>query len=301
MPAKAKRTSSVPAEARTNRVFARGFDRWLMIRNLAPSTRRGYLKAVDTFLEFLRSRSAVEADLRTLHRFLFERAEKGAGPHQIAHSCYALRAFYKFLVLNGLMRSSPAMLLETPKLPHRLPRCCSESETERLLAAAESLRDKALLELLYASGLRSAEAAGLRIGDLDLKGKTLRVRHGKGDKERIAFFGSKAAAALRAYLAGRESGPVFLTRVGQQLSTRSIREIVRRVAARAGVSRVHPHSLRHAFASHILNRGVDVRYVQEFLGHANVRTTQISTHLAIADLQRVHARHHPRGGGSHET
>jgi site-specific recombinase XerD len=185
--------------------------------------------------------------------------------------------------------------------PRRLPRFLTEKEAELLIAsAASSPRDRALVELFYACGLRRAEAAHLRIEEIDLDRGMLRVVAGKGNKDRIVPVGSYAIAALRNYLGERRRGAVFLGPSGRPLSSDAIARIVKRAARRAGLEDVHAHTLRHTFATILLNRGADLRCIQELLGHESVATTQFYTHLAIADLVRVHTRCHPHAeGGAH--
>lgn len=220
-------------------------------------------------------------------------AERGKSPATyIAFRC-ALRSFFRFLKLAGAADNSSAELLARPKTAHRLPRCLAEPEMDRLLSLVNSPRDRALLELLYASGLRASEIANLNVTDVNLGSGTLRVRRGKGGKDRVGVFGRKAAHALKVYLTGRTRGPVFRNSLSGRIRTEMIRKIVKKAARRAGLSGVHPHTLRHTFATVLLNRGLDIRYVQELLGHASLSTTAIYLHTAIDDIVKTHARCHP--------
>lgn len=280
--------------ARPNRELLNAFGRYLAIRNYARSTRHAYQARLREFLRFLGSGSVLNADRSDVRRFFGELRADGASPHAIYSHRSGLRTFYRFLGWAGIAHSSPAQFIEIPKLPQRLPRCLSEPEVERLLAAANSPRDKAILELAYASGLRLAELASLRIEEMRLDAGTLMVRRGKRNRDRLAMAGSKAVEALRCYLGGRARGRVFLNFDGEPLGKQRIAKIVRETGRRAGID-VHTHLLRHAFATHQMNRGADIRYVQELLGHKRISTTTIYTNLAIADLARVHAKCHPRG------
>jgi site-specific recombinase XerD len=278
----------VTSFAKANQDLAAAFDRYLIARNYSTSTRHLYARVLSDFLYFLAAQSVIDVDRRTVLRFFAQhRVDDGAGSPRVLRS--ALRAFYKFLMLCGIARISPAQYIDVPKIEHRLQRCLSEREAASVLASGYTPRQTAILELAYATGLRRSELAKLEVTDLDLKRCTLRVRGGKGNKDRVGYFGSKALQALRAHLAGRETGSLF------GVGCRTIGRVVRLAGRRAGLDGVHTHSLRHAFATHLLNRGVDLRYVQELMGHVSLRTTQLYTHTAIADLERVHRKCHPRG------
>ena len=278
-----------------NEELVEGFDRWLVIRGRAPDTRKNYRHVLTQFMAFLRSESAIAADRKMLRRFLTDRVAGGANANQLYRCQSVLRSFYKWLRLAGAVHESPAQFMFAPKHTRKLPRFLSESEVELLIAATESPRDRAIIELLYASGLRRSECANLCLEEVKLVSRTLMVRRGKGGKDRLVPFGSKAAQALRRYLRGRRSGPVFLGTRGR-LKADTIALIVTGAARRVGLAGVSAHTLRHSFATHLLNRGADIRYVQELLGHTSLSTTQIYTHVAIADLIKTHGRHHPQGG-----
>jgi site-specific recombinase XerD len=279
--------------ARENEALIESFERYLIARNFAGSTRILYAKCAREFRDFIRPASVAHADANAVKTYLVEHLAEGAdSTHR--HRLNSLRAFFSFLISAGVVRSSPAGAVAFRKSARKLPRCPSESEIARLIEASATQRDRALLELLYASGLRLAEISSLRLEDL--KTDTLMVRRGKGGRDRRAFFGSRAAAAVAEYVGPRRAGPVFLNEAGRPLGRGRIARTVRETAKRAGLSDVHTHSLRHAFATHLLNRGADVRYVQELLGHARISTTQIYTHTAITDLVRAHQKFHPHGG-----
>jgi integrase/recombinase XerD len=286
---KPKTPAPVKSYARANNELVEAFRRYAIARNYAATTRESYVKVLHKFLDFIASQSVLDVDRRTVRLFLAEHRAKGGSAQSLHFLRGVLRTFYKFLVIGGAARSSPAECITVPKILHRLPRCLSETEVETILAAADSARDRAVLELLYASGLRRGELAKLQVSDLNLERGTLVVRGGKGNKDRIGYFGEKATDAIRTHLSGRTRGFLFHVRRD------TVAQIVRQAAKRAGVTGVHTHTFRHAFATHLLNRGADLRYVQELLGHVSVKTTQIYTHSAIADLIRVHNKCHPRG------
>jgi integrase/recombinase XerC len=293
--------SPVRSFAQANRELADAFDRYMVVRNYAATTQKFYSKVLRDFLEFIRAESVAGVDTRVIRSFLAEHRAKGAGAGTVSGLRSALRAFYKFLVFGGIVRASPAQHIEIPKASRKLPRCPSEREVERLIQACVTLRDRALIEFLYASGLRAAEVANLRLDEMDLDGGKLMVRHGKGNRDRLAFLGTYAAQAIGAYIGRRRRGPLFLNPLGHAIGPRTIGKIVRETAERAGLPGLHTHSLRHAFATHLLNRGAGIRYVQELLGHVSVSTTHIYTHTAIADLVRAHSTFHPHGGNNEEN
>jgi len=274
--------------------LAARFDQWLQVQNYALSTRIAYGKIVASFLAFLRSQSALTTGPTDVRAFLAHLIGRGASPQKLAHTLWPMRSFFDFLYLGGLMNRNPARMVATRKLPKRLPRWLSEEEVARLIEAARTPRDRALVEMLYATGCRAAEVAGMRVGEINWRNRSIRVL-GKGNKERVVFFGSKAALALRNYLQARTTGPVFRSFRRKALNPDTIARIVKKIGKRAGLDGVHTHTLRHSFATALLNRGADIRAVQELLGHASLRQTQVYTHVAIADLVRTYSRCHPRG------
>jgi site-specific recombinase XerD len=245
----------------------------------------------------------------------------GRAPATIARRLAAVRAYLRHLTLIGTRADNPAAAIAGPRRPRTVPRTLSPAEAERLVEAASgtsprAMRDRALVELLYASGLRVGELVSLDWRDLDLQARVLRVV-GKGGKERMVPFGTPAAAALRAWLAAwedvrtgprrrtaraapvaaddRDGMPVFLNARGGRLTDRSVRRILDRCVEHAALATgVHPHTLRHSFATHLVENGADLRVVQELLGHASVTTTAIYTHLDRGYLREVHRSFHPR-------
>lgn len=309
-------------------------------RNASLHTLRNYRSDLAQFCDYLnppgaRRRGPValaKVDHRLIREYIghlhAERLEKAS----IARKLAALRSFFKFCVREGILKQNPARLVATPKLPRRIPAVLSAEEVNafldqlaRLEAAPEDAprrrrpgaseeesrlllrRDRAILELLYASGLRVSELTGLDLGDLDRDEQILRVR-GKGRKERIVPFGAKAAAALAAYwpvraalLAaarperGGDPPAVFLNYAGRRLTPRSVGRIVKKYLRLVNVHwDLHPHSLRHAFATHLLADGADLRAIQELLGHRSLSTTQKYTHASIRQLMEVYDKAHPR-------
>ncbi len=303
-------------------------------RNASPHTLRNYSADLEQFLGYLTPPGGKPARLRGMdHRlvreFLGHLHDQRLQKSSIARKLAALRSFFKFCVREGWLTQNPARLVATPKLPKRIPAVLPAEELNAFLdqlaalnqtgppiagrrigAAADEpqlllRRDRAILELLYASGLRVSELTGLNLVDVDRAELMLRVR-GKGSKERIVPFGSKALAALEAYWpvrtewlrkAGTECDPeaVFLNQAGKRLSPRSIGRILKKYVRLVNRNwDLHPHSLRHAFATHLLADGADLRAIQELLGHRSLSTTQKYTHASIRQLMEVYDKAHPR-------
>lgn len=276
-------------------------------------TAAAYASDLAQFVAFVEGRgfdTPVELSSGELREFVYQLKESGRAPSSIRRKLSALRSYFGFLQAEGITDSDPSELLEGPKTGRRLPTVLSQAEIERLLAPPEGgsplvVRDWAMLELMYATGIRISEAVTLRLRDLDLDEQLVRVR-GKGSKERIVPFGRAALEALTRYLhdsrpllaqARRQGGDgtVFLGRRGRPLTRKGAWDIVRRQVAAAGVQkRVTPHTLRHTFATHLLQGGADIAAVQEMLGHADISTTQIYTHLDRRYLSEVHRQCHPR-------
>lgn len=242
----------------------------------------------------------------TLRRYLAAQTERGLARATTARRSSVARTWFALLARRGVVADDPAATLESPRAGRPLPRVLRVDEVERLLVTPDAdspvgCRDRALLELLYASGARVSEACGLDLDALDLEQRQVRLA-GKGGRERIVPIGTPAVAALRRYvgeargrlLGERTTDAVLLGTRGERLGVRDARTAVARTARAAGVGHVTPHALRHAFATHLLDRGADLRQVQELLGHASLATTQRYTHLSRGRLQEVHARTHPR-------
>jgi len=247
-----------------------------------------------------------ELDTLALREWLGDLYRQKLSALSMRRKLAALRSFYRFLVREGVTAVNTARLLRTPKVPKTLPRVMTAEQTNALLdqvaegklAQAHPARDLAIFELLYGCGLRVSELVGLNLEDLDLGERWLRVR-GKGRKERQVPYGSKAGAALERYLAARTAKPgeraLFLNHLGRRLTDRGARRIVKLYATLlTGDSSVHPHSFRHAFATHLLSDGADLRSIQELLGHARLSTTQKYTQVSLTDLMAVYDRSHPK-------
>jgi integrase/recombinase XerD len=289
----------------------------LLAARLSPRTVEAYRRDLGLLAAF-RGGPAGQASAAELENWLAEMRAGGLAPSTIARRLAATRAYFRHLVLLDRRSDNPAAELKSPRRARTLPRTLSPSESERLIDAAtgvtpRAMRDRALVELLYGAGLRVSEAVGLVRAAVDLEARVVRVL-GKGDKERIVPLGRPAAEALRRYLAlgrphlDRRNRPdLFLNARGGALTRAGAFLILRRLAERAGLEpeRVHPHLLRHSFATHLLEGGADLRSVQEMLGHADLSTTERYTH--VSDRRRreayfsahPHARRSPRQPGAH--
>lgn len=279
-----------------NRDLAAAFERYMVSRGWSPKTRRAYRDTVGRLLAMLGSRSALSvcrADIRELQSAMLER---GLSANSLLIHTYALRAFYKFLRMAELIRIDPTLRLDIRRAPSRLPRLLTVEEVERLIAACETPFQRAIVEVLYATGVRISELVNLRLEQVDFQGEVMTVRKGKGNKDRIVPFGSNAGAALCIYLGERSEGFVF-EHSGKPYSGGYIRKLLYRVAKRAGVSGVHPHAFRRAAATHMLQHGADLRAVQEFGGWEKLSTVQLYTNLQCEDLRRVYERAHPHAKG----
>jgi integrase/recombinase XerC len=273
-------------------------------RGASEHTVRSYRADLVDCVAFLDRRelgSLTDADARVLRGYLADLHARGLARTSIARRLATLRSFFRFLLRRGRVRVNPAREVRTPSLPGRLPAHLPIDQSEALFRQPfgddeTSRRDRAILEALYASGVRVAELSGLDVEDVDLREGSVRVL-GKGKKERIVPLGTKAIQALRAYLGARESGrgPLFRNSRGGRLTVRSLHRIVRARARTAGLGgRVTPHTLRHTFATHLLDAGADLRLIQELLGHARLATTQRYTHVSADRLAKVYDAAHPR-------
>jgi integrase/recombinase XerC len=280
-------------------------------RNLSAHTVRAYAGDLARFAEFAGGEGSLltpSVDVPALRRFLGRLHAEGYQKASIARTLACLRTFYDYFLRAGTIARNPVRAIRTPRLDKKLPEFLEEDEVRRLLEATTGdsftdLRDRALLETLYGGGLRVSEATGLDLPDVQLADRIASVR-GKGGKERLAPLGTQAAAAVEAYLPERARrverlatgiDALFINKNGTRLDVRSVRRILDRRAALAGIRKdVSPHTLRHSFATHLLNRGADLRAVQELLGHANLTTTQIYTHVTVHRLKDVYDRTHPR-------
>jgi len=301
-----------------------------VVRNASPHTLRSYRNDLRQFLEYLSPPGAPEVSLqgidhRVIREFLGHLHDRKLQKRSMARKLASLRSLFKFCAREGLVRDNPARLVATPKLPTRIPAVLSAEEMNAFLDRLASgdlgpparrtkggkesglmlQRDRAILELLYASGLRVSELTGLDMNDIDRQEQMLRVL-GKGNKERIVPYGAKAEQALLAYepIRGRllqqaqgrgQKEALFLNCDGRRLGVRSVGRIVKKYVKLMNVNwDLHPHSLRHAFATHLLADGADLRAIQELLGHVSLSTTQRYTHASIRQLMEVYDKAHPR-------
>lgn len=272
-------------------------------KNASPHTLRSYRADLTDFEAHLATEKLAPdtADVRTVRGWLAALHTRGLDPISVVRKLAAVRSFYRFLVRRGVVERNPARELHGPRPTRKLVSFLPTDEAAALvdaqaLGGSARVRDVAILELLYATGLRVSELAGLDLDAIDRDACTVRVL-GKGRKERIVPYGAPAARALDAYLGSRAavSGPVFTNARGGRLGVRSIRALVGRAAGAAGVTRrVSPHTLRHSFATHLLDRGADLRVIQELLGHSRLSTTQRYTHVGAAQMLKVYAAAHPR-------
>jgi len=276
-------------------------------RNLSYQTVKSYTSDIKDFLSFLSSRKKEleEVGYPTVREYLSSLQKRSLQKSTLARRVSVLKNFFHYLCLKGYLSSFILSGLRGPKLQKKIPSFLEEEEVEKLLNSVKGegffyYRDKAVLELLYATGMRIAELVDLNIDNIDFTGETVKVR-GKGNKERIIPVGNYSLKALTAYreLRREKAKPgvkaLFLNKSGQRLSDRFMRKKINRYLDLADIHKVSgPHSLRHSFATHLLNRGADIRSVQELLGHERLSTTQIYTHLSIKRLKEVYDKAHPR-------
>ncbi|MEE4352231.1 MAG: site-specific tyrosine recombinase XerD [Desulfatiglans sp.] len=277
-------------------------------RGLSDNTLEAYSRDIVRFIRFLKNTDLslkevpgerISEYVALLGQFLSSRS--------VARNVSAIKTFFRFLVSEGIIRDSPARLVETPRLQKKLPMVLSRSEVERLLSQPDlsrpkGRRDSAILELLYATGLRVSELVGLKLVNINLEAGYVRTL-GKGSKERIVPMGEKAVESVRRYVSegrslhkkGSDSPYLFLNPSGDRLSRQGFWKIIKKYAKMGGIQkRITPHSLRHSFASHLVAGGADLRSVQIMLGHEDIATTQIYTHVTRERLKEVHEKYHPR-------
>ncbi len=286
-------------------------DRLWLEDGLSQNTLAAYRRDLASFavwLKKMRSRELSQAESADIDAYLAHRFATRAKPRTAARYTASLRRFYRFLARENLVAADPTLYLDTPKLPRPLPKVLSEADVEALLAAPDietpaGLRDRAMIETLYATGLRVSELVGLKLLNLDLNAAVLRVT-GKGGKDRLVPMGEESLHWLSRYLKesrplmlnGRKCAEVFVTPRAAGMTRQAFWYLLKRGALKAGINKpLSPHTLRHAFATHLLAHGADLRAVQMLLGHADISTTQIYTHVARERLKQLHSRHHPRG------
>lgn len=279
-------------------------------RDLSPHTLRAYRQDLRDFLSFLdtEKKTLEEVNAVAIRKFLALAKGNLLSPSTLARKVASLRGFFKFLALEGFLKRNPALMLRGPKRVRKLPLFLTEEQVKKLLEAPlantfKGVRDRAIMEVLYSTGARVAELVALNMEDLDLAGEMSRVR-GKGKKERLAPLGRYAMEALISYremvhkkfpLLERSRGPVFLNNRARRLTDRTVRRILDHYIQRLDLNpKTSPHTLRHSFATHLLNRGANLREVQELLGHKNLATTQIYTHVSMDRLREIYNSTHPR-------
>ena len=290
------------------------FLRYLRVeRNASDHTLKSYREDLLALADYLsdeedRCPGPRDVTMLDLRGYVAALHEAGYAKATIARRLASLRSFFRFGQREGWVKSNPARALRNPRKAHTLPHCLSTAEVDKLLRAPRAdgplgLRDRAILETLYSAGLRVSELVGVNDGDLDLDEGVLRVR-GKGRRERLAPVGSFAARSLKRWFASRRlaedqpqgaGAPVFVNRFGGRLTTRSVGRMLEKYLRETGLDRrTTPHTLRHSFATHLLDRGADIRSVQELLGHKSLVTTQIYTHVSTASLRAAYEKAHPR-------
>ena len=281
---------------------------WLE-KGLSKNTLSSYRLDISAFDNWLGSRSLEEIDKAILLDYLSFRLKRGYSSRSTARSLSSLRAFYSFLVKTSIVRNNPTAKIDSPKLGHSLPKVLSEKDIDKLIHSPDTkeplgLRDRAMLELLYSSGLRVSELIKLEIINLNLRQGVVRIM-GKGEKERLVPIGEEAMEWINKYLnssrevlIGKESKDqhLFVTKRGKGMTRQAFWYRIKKYALRSGIDKsLSPHTLRHAFATHLLNHGADLRTVQLLLGHTSLSTTQIYTEVAKERMKSLHSQHHPRG------
>lgn len=279
-------------------------------RGLSRNTILSYQGDINAYIDFLKGLHIESFSLTKKNHitdFMLSQKDKGLSANSVARRLAAIKSFYRFLVRERILKADPSNLIDSPKLWKKIPQTLSANEVDALLACPnirdrQGIRDKAILEVLYATGMRVSEAVNLKTDNLNLDVGFLRCI-GKGNKERIIPIGKKAISSIKRYLdigrpqqlKNKESDFLFLNRFGKKISRQSLWKIIKRYAKDARVKKpIRPHILRHSFATHLLERGADLRSVQEMLGHANISTTQIYTHISKERLKAIHKMFHPR-------
>ncbi|MDD4939345.1 MAG: site-specific tyrosine recombinase XerD [Candidatus Omnitrophica bacterium] len=291
--------------------FVETFLNYLSVeRGLSRNTLISYNDDINAFLDFLKGNS-IESLSSTkkndITDFMLSQKGKGLSANSVARRLAAIKSFYRFLVRERILKSDPSNLVDSPKLWKKIPQTLSANEVDALLAqpnirTSQGIRDKAVLETLYATGMRVSEAVNLKTQNVNLDVGFLRCI-GKGNKERIIPLGKKAIGSIKRYIGSaraeqlkkKESEFLFLSRLGKKISRQSLWKMIKKYAKQARIKKpIKPHILRHSFATHLLERGADLRSVQEMLGHANISTTQIYTHVSGERLKAIHKMYHPR-------
>jgi integrase/recombinase XerD len=279
-------------------------------RGLSNNTIVSYRKDLTVYLDYIQ-KSAIDAlskiSRNDISNFMFFQKDRGLSPNSISRGLAAIRMFHRFLLREKIVKSDPTSLTESPKLLKKVPQTLTVAEVEALLSQPgardeQGIRDRAMLETMYATGMRVSEVANLKLDNINSEVGFLRCI-GKGNKERIIPLGKKAIASINRYLEAsrpkmlknKKSEFIFISRLGKKISRQSLWKLIKRYAKAARIKKpMKPHILRHSFATHLLERGADLRSVQEMLGHANIATTQIYTHINKDRLKSIHRMFHPR-------
>jgi integrase/recombinase XerC len=276
-------------------------------RNVSPHTERSYLSDLEQFSDFLGDADLSDVDHQTLRKFITHLMKLRVTKSSIARKLSTIRTFFKYLNREGILTSNPARLVMTPRREKRLPAVLTADDAQRLMEAPgkkrpedhdTELRDRAVLETLYSTGVRASELTGMNREDIDRHDQLIRIR-GKGRKERVVAVGRKALDAIDAYLDRRSGGgepeAVFTGPSGKRLTARTVQRILENYRKQLGLQqKASPHTLRHSFATHMLESGADLRAIQELLGHASLSTTQRYTHLNLDSLMDVYDKAHPK-------
>ena len=291
--------------------FIREFLRYMELEKSASRhTLRAYRKDLEEFFEIVKT-PVKEIEISHIRGFIAKRLKEGKSKTTVSRQLATLRSFFRFLNREGYLEVNPAKLVQNPKTDRNLPRFLSVDEAFELVEKPEGfgflpVRNRAILELIYSAGLRVSEVASLTVDDLNLRDGFVKVK-GKRKKERIVPIGSKARDALKRYIIERkllkkETEALFINRQGGALTERSIRKIVVKYAKLAGISgSIGPHTLRHSFATHLLQSGADLRVIQELLGHSSLSSTQVYTHLDITHLMEIYDSSHPLSRDNDES
>lgn len=290
-----------------NRVAERFLNHLAQERLFSPHTVRSYRVDLEQFFDFVNDRLGGK-DLKAIQRedirdYLGFILRYGYEHRSAARKLSTIKSFFKFLVREKVVNFNPARTVKTPKIEKKLPSFLTQYQVQKALQIIGddeiTCRNRAIMETLYGAGLRASELVNLNIESIDFNSEIMRIK-GKGNKERIVPLGSYAKQALQAYLklrANKTNPAVFLNRQGKRLTTRSIQNIVKQILSQVSeVTKTNPHALRHSFATHLLERGADLRAVQELLGHSSLATTQIYTHLSVERLKKIYDQAHPRSG-----
>lgn len=274
---------------------------------LSDNTASAYGEDLKNFSDYMRKNSIFSPQRQDVTGYLMELKRRGFSPSTISRRLSAVKGYFRYMLNEGLIKTNPIAGMKSPRKWSEIPGALPEADINKLLAAPDikkkaGMRDAAILELLYATGMRISEACGIKVSDVNFQAGFLRCM-GKGSKERIIPVGDKALQSIKLYMEkakphyARGSAPeLFITRLGGKFSRQGLWKIVKKHAFKAGIrGNITPHMLRHSFATHLLERGADLRSVQEMLGHSSISTTQIYTHVDSARLKKVHSRFHPRG------